>query len=47
MKSRFALALSLSLVLLTTGIVSSEPIWLDSLDLALATQGDGEPRKNK
>ena len=47
MKSRFALALSLSLVLLTTGIVSAETIWLDSLDLALATQGYGEPSKNK
>ena len=47
MKSRFALALGLSLAALAPQIVSAETIWLDDLNLAAATQGYGEPQKNK
>ena len=47
MKSRFALALGFSLAVLTTGIVSAETVWLDDLNLAVATQGWGTPHKNK
>ena len=47
MKSRTALALGLSLAALTTGIVSAETVWLDELNLASASQGWGEPQKNK
>ncbi len=42
MKSRFALALGFSLAVFTTGIVSAETVWLDDLNLAVATQGWGE-----
>ena len=47
MNSRFAFALVFPLALLTTGIASAETIWLDDLNLGSATQGWGEPHKNK
>ena len=47
MKSRFALALSFSLAVFTTGIVSAETVWLDDLNLEVATQGWGDPHKNQ
>ena len=49
MKSRLALALALglSLAALAPQIVSAETVWLDDLNLAAATQGYGEPQKNK
>ncbi len=47
MKSRFALALGFSLAVFTTGIASAETVWLDDLNLAVATQGWGDPHKNQ
>jgi len=47
MNSRIALALGLSLAALTTPRASAETIWLDDLNLATASQGWGEPHKNK
>src|ERR1039457_4060753 len=47
MKFYLAPALGLSLAVLTTGIVSAETVWLDQLDIRGATQGWGEPHKNK
>ncbi len=47
MKSRRALALSLSLAAFAPQFVSAETVWLDDLNLAAATQGYGEPGKNK
>ena len=47
MQSRTALALGLSLAALTTGIVRAETVWLDDLNLSSATQGWGDPQKNK
>jgi len=47
MNSRYALVLSLALSAFTTGMVSAETVWLDDLNLATATQGWGEPQKNK
>ena len=47
MNSHFAFALGFSFALLTTGIASAETIWLDDLNLGSATQGWGEPHKNK
>ena len=47
MKSRFALALGFSLAVFTTGIASAETVWLDDLNLAVATQGWGSPHKNQ
>jgi len=47
MKSRTTLALGFALAALTTGIISAETVWLDTLDLRSATQGWGEPHKNQ
>ena len=47
MNSRIALALGLSLAALTTPRASAETIWLDDLNLGTASQGWGEPHKNK
>jgi alpha-galactosidase len=47
MNSRFALALFFSLAIFTAKIASAETVWLDDLNLASATQGWGEPQKNK
>jgi alpha-galactosidase len=47
MNSRYALMLGLALSAFTTGMVSAETVWLDDLNLATATQGWGEPQKNK
>jgi alpha-galactosidase len=47
MKSHFFLALGLSLAVFTARIVSAETVWLDELNLANATQGWGDPQKNK
>ena len=47
MKSRFLFALGLSLATLAPQMVSAETVWLDELNLASASQGWGEPQKNK
>jgi alpha-galactosidase len=47
MKSRFTFALGFCVAMFTTGIVSAETVWLDELNLATATQGWGDPQKNK
>ena len=47
MKSRFALALGFSLAVFATGIVSAETVWLDDLNLDVASQGWGDPHKNQ
>ena len=47
MNSRFPLALVFSLALFTSGVVSAETVWLDQLNLGNATQGWGDPHKNK
>ena len=44
---KFHLALALGLSLATTGIASAETVWLDQLDVRSATQGWGEPHRNK
>jgi alpha-galactosidase len=45
MKLHLVCALGLSLIALTTA--SAETVWLDSLDVRSATQGWGEPHRNK
>ena len=47
MNSRLFFVLGISLAVLATGIVSAETVWLDQLDLRSATQGWGEPQRNK
>jgi alpha-galactosidase len=47
MKSRIFAAVGLSLAVFTTGMVSAETVWLDKLDVGAATQGWGDPHKNK
>jgi alpha-galactosidase len=47
MKSRFVFALGFAFSLLMPRIVSAETVWLDELNLSVATQGYGEPQKNK
>jgi len=47
MNSRIALALGLSLAALTIPLASAETVWLDDLNLATASQGWGDPHKNK
>jgi alpha-galactosidase len=47
MKSRFSLALGFSLVLFTAATLSAETVWLEELNLAAASQGWGDPQKNK
>ena len=47
MQLRFAIALGLSLDALAPQLISAETVWLDDLNLAAATQGWGEPQKNK
>ena len=47
MKSRFACTLGFALAVFSSGIVSAETVWLDDLNLAVATQGWGEPHKNQ
>jgi alpha-galactosidase len=47
MQSRTIFALALALAAFTTGIASAETVWLDKLDVSVATQGWGEPHKNK
>ncbi len=47
MKSRSALALGLALALFTTGTLSAETVWLDELNLTVATQGWGDPHANQ
>src|SRR5882724_4499581 len=47
MKSRIALAAGLALAAFTTGIATAETVWLDQLDVRSATQGWGDPHKNK
>ena len=47
MKSGLAFALVLASATFTTGIVFAETVWLDDLNLDSATQGWGEPHKNK
>jgi len=47
MKSRTALVLGFALAAFTTRIASAETVWLDQLDVRSATQGWGEPHKNK
>ncbi|MGD0746122.1 MAG: NPCBM/NEW2 domain-containing protein [Verrucomicrobiota bacterium] len=47
MKSQFALALGFSLGVFTPGMVSAETVWLDDLNLAVASTGWGEPHRNQ
>lgn len=47
MKSRLLFSLGFSLALLAAKTVPAETIWLDELKLSNATQGWGEPHKNK
>jgi len=47
MQSRTFFGLGFALAALTTGVTSAETVWLDSLDVSVATQGWGEPHKNK
>ena len=47
MKPRFNLALSFCLALFTAEILSAETIWLDDLNLNVASQGWGDPHKNQ
>ena len=47
MQSHTALALAITLAALTPRLVSAETVWLDKLDVRAATQGWGEPHKNK
>ena len=47
MTSRNTLALGLALTALTTGLVSAETVWLDSLNVSGATQDWGDPHKNQ
>ena len=47
MKSRTVLALGFALATFTSGIASAETVWLDQLDVRSATQGWGDPHRNK
>src|SRR5215472_8311463 len=47
MKSRTTLALGFALATLTTTLASAETVWLDKLDVRAATQGWGQPHRNK
>ena len=47
MQSRTSLALGIALISLSTTMVSAETVWLDKLDIRAATQGWGEPHRNK
>jgi alpha-galactosidase len=47
MKSRFAFTLGFSLALFTTVTLSAETVWLDDLNLDVASQGWGDPHKNQ
>jgi alpha-galactosidase len=47
MKSLAALGLGLLLAGLVAPVVAAETVWLDQLDVRSATQGWGEPHKNK
>jgi alpha-galactosidase len=47
MKSCFALILGFLFTVITPGVVFAETVWLDDLNLASASQGWGEPQKNK
>jgi alpha-galactosidase len=47
MNSRCAFVLGLSLAAFTIGKAAAETVWLDQLDLRVATQGWGKPHKNQ
>ncbi len=47
MKPHLAIGLGICLATLTTNLVSAETVWLDSLNLANASQGWGDPHANK
>ena len=47
MNSRTVFALGLALGALTTGTAAADTLWLDQLDVRSATQGWGDPHKNK
>src|SRR5665213_147456 len=47
MKSHLVRALGFSLAVFTSGTAAAETVWLDSLNLAVATQGWGDPHKNQ
>jgi alpha-galactosidase len=47
MKSRIVLVAGLALAAFTPGIATADTIWLDKLDVRAATQGWGDPHKNK
>jgi len=47
MQSHTALAVAITLATLTPRLVSAETVWLDKLDVRSATQGWGQPQKNK
>src|SRR5271170_1673898 len=47
MNSHFAITFGFIVVVFTTGIASAETVWLDDLNLEVATQGWGEPHKNQ
>jgi alpha-galactosidase len=47
MKSHFTLALGFSLAVFTARTAFPETVWLDDLNLASATQGWGDPQKDK
>jgi alpha-galactosidase len=47
MKSRTTIALGLLLAALAMGTVSAETVWLDNLNLSVASQGWGEPQRDQ
>lgn len=47
MKSKIALALGVAVAALSTTKLPAETVWLDTLNLSVATQGWGEPHKNQ
>lgn len=47
MKSHTTLALGFASVIFATALASAETVWLDKLDVRAATQGWGEPHRNK
>ena len=47
MKFHTALASGLSLAALAAQIAAAETVWLDQLDLRAATQGWGDPHRNR
>ena len=47
MQSYVSLALGIALAALATRTVSAETVWLDKLDVRAATQGWGQPQRNK